>query len=253
VDILQVVLLLLAGVAAGVISAIVGGAAIVTFPALLAAGIPPILATAATTVALTPGLFLAAFCDRALLPPADRSFAAVVAAAVIGALIGAALLLLTPERMFEGLVPLLLAFATVLFAQAGRIAAWLASRTVTRGRWTLAALLPVSIYGGYFGAGVGVLLLGVLSVESRGDYRSANVAKNLIAALNSLTAAVIFVVQGVVVWPAALVMMAGTLLGSLIGVRLAQVMPNHAARSLVVVAGALLTSVFAARYWLRLG
>jgi uncharacterized protein len=252
-DFAHIVLLVGAGIAGGVIAAIVGGAAIVTFPALLAAGLPPVMATAANTTALTPGLLLAAVYDRAQLPPLDRSFMAMVLASISGALIGAALLLLTPERIFGFLVPLLLAFATALFAFAGRISTWLAARTAGRERrWTssLGALLPVSIYGGYFGAGVGVLLLGVLSVGTGGDYRSANTTKNLVTGLNSATAAVIFAAQGAVAWPATLLMMAGTLVGGLIGARLAQVMPNHAARALVVAMGALLTVVFAWRYWL---
>lgn len=252
-DLLHSALLVVAGIAGGVMAAIIGGAAVITFPALLAAGLPPVMATAGNTVALTPGLFLAAIYDRSQLPPFDRSFLAMAAASIAGALIGASLLLLTPERVFTALVPLLLGFATVLFAYAGRISAWLAERAARGNKrfsaHSLAAVLPVSIYGGYFGAGVGVLMLGIFSVGTRGDYRSANVSKNLVTALNSATATAIFAVQGVISWPATLLLMAGTLLGALIGARLAQVMPNRAARSLVVVVGALLTAVFAWRYW----
>ena len=253
-DLLHGALLVAAGIAGGCMAAIVGGAAVITFPALLAAGLPPVLATAANTVALTPGLFLAAIYDRSQLPPFDRSFVAVALASIVGAVIGAVLLVLTPERVFSALVPLLLGFATVLFAYAGRISTWLAARAATRGnvrRFTHspAVVLPVSVYGGYFGAGLGVLMLGVLSVGTAGNYRSANVTKNLVR-LNSATATVIFAAQGVVSWPATLLMMAGTLVGGLIGARLAQVMPNHAARRMVVCIGALLTAVFAWRYWL---
>jgi uncharacterized protein len=252
-DLLHSVLLVVAGIAGGVMAAIVGGAAVITFPALLAAGLPPVMATAGNTVALTPGLFLAAIYDRSQLPPFDRSFAAMAVASIAGALIGASLLLLTPERVFSALVPLLLGFATVLFAYAGRISAWLAERAARGSKrfsaHSLAAVLPVSIYGGYFGAGVGVLMLGIFSVGTGGDYRSANVSKNLVTALNSATSTIIFAAQGVVAWPATLLLMAGTLLGALIGARLAQVMPNRTARSLVVGVGALLTAVFAWRYW----
>src|SRR6476659_329318 len=249
-DLLHGALLVAAGIAGGCMAAIVGGAAVTTFPALLAAGLPPVMATAANTVALTPGLFLAAIYDRSQLPPFDRSFVAVALASIAGAVIGAVLLVLTPERVFSALVPLLLGFATVLFAYAGRISTWLATRGDAR-RFTHspAVVLPVSVYGGYFGSGVGVLMLGVLSVGTAGNYRSANVTKNLVTGLNSATATVIFAAQGVVSWPATLLMMAGTLVGGLIGARLAQVMPNHAARTLVVFVGALLTAVFAWRYW----
>ena len=114
-----------------------------------------------------------------------------VAASVAGALAGATLLMVTPERVFAALIPLLLGFATVLFAYAGRISAWLRARGEARGdgahNWgaIVAWLLPVSVYGGYFGAGLGVLVLGVLSVGTGGDYRSANVTKNLVVGINS--------------------------------------------------------------------
>src|SRR6266540_1650751 len=251
-DPLHILLLVVAGIVGGIISSIAGGAALFIFPALLATGLSPVVATAVSTTALTPSLFLAALYDRAQLPPLDRSFLGMIVVSVVGGLIGAALLLLTPERMFAALVPLLLGFATVLFAFAGRISAWLTARAAPDGEGraphSLAALLPVCVYGGYFGAGVGVLMLGVLSVGTGGDYRSANVTKNLVSSLNSLTAAVIFAVQGVVAWPATLVMIAGTLIGALVGARLAQVMPNQTARGLVVIVGALLTAVFAWRY-----
>jgi uncharacterized membrane protein YfcA len=254
-DLLHAALLIIAGVAGGIIAAIVGGAAVVTFPALLAAGLPPVMATVSNTVALTPGLFLAAIYDRSQLPPFDRSFLAMVLASITGALAGAVLLVLTPDHVFATLVPLLLGFATVLFAYAGRISAWLAARAAARGAerfsaHSLAAVLPVSVYNGYFGVGVGVMMLGVFSVGTGGDYRSANVAKNLVAALNSATASAVFALQGRVAWQTTLLMMMGTLLGGLIGARLAQVMSNRVARALVVVVGTLLTGAFVWRYWL---
>jgi uncharacterized membrane protein YfcA len=151
-------------------------------------------------------------------------------------------------------VPLLLGFATVLFAYAGPISRWLAARSERRGRprhWghSIAALAPVSLYAGYFGAGVGVMLLGVLSVNTNGDYRSANVAKNLLTSLNSVVASAVFVWQGAVVWAPTLTMMAGALVGALIGARLAQVVPREVMRIVVVVVGAILTAAFARRYW----
>jgi len=255
-DPLHILFLLVAGVAGGVISTLAGGAAVITFPALLATGISPVLATATNMMALVPGNILAVFYDRAQLPPLGRAFVALIAASVVGTVIGALLLLLTPERLFAALVPLLLGFATVLFAYAGRISAWLRERAAARGEggqsWTrmIAWLLPVSVYGGYFGAGLGVLVLGVVSVGTGGDYRSANVTKNLVVSINSAVVSAFFASQGLVAWPQALVMMAGVPLGALLGVRLARVLPNRVARALVVGVGALLTVAFAWRYWL---
>ena len=252
----DVLLLIVAGLAGGTISALVGGAALVTFPALLATGLAPIPAAAANLVALAPGNLLAALSDRSQLPPLDRSFIGLVLASLIGAAIGASLLLVTPERVFALLVPLLLGFATILFAVSPQVSAWLRARAAARGhtgpyRWgnSIAALLPVSVYGGYFGAGVGVLLVAVLSIATAGDYRRANATKNLVTAFNGLAAIMVFAARGGIDWPATGAMMSGALLGSLVGARIARHAPRELMRFVVVAIGALLTIVYAWRYW----
>jgi uncharacterized protein len=250
-----ILLLFVAGVAGGMLTALVGGAAVVTYPALIAAGIPPLPATTCNLTAVVPGALLAALSDRKQLPPFDRAFIAMCLASMIGAGLGAMLLLATPERFFEMLVPVLLGFATVLFAFSERAAHWLRGRARQRGRdiafsvSSLKVLLPVSFYGGYFGAGVGVLILGVMSVATGGDYRSANVVKNLITSLNCAAAAAVFVLRGTVIWPQTLALMAGTVAGGLAGASLARVLPREIMRVAVIVVGALLTVFFAWRYW----
>ena len=114
---------------------------------------------------------------------------------------------------------------------------------------SIPVMLPVSIYGGYFGAGVGVILLGVLSVVTGGDYRSANVIKNIVTGVNTLVAVTCFGVFGAVSWPAALAMGAGALLGGLLGGHAARIVSPAVMRIAVVVLGALLTIVYAWRYW----
>src|SRR5262245_38925827 len=254
-DSLHIAFLFFAGVGGGAISTLAGGAAIVTFPALLATGLSPVLASCSNLVALVPGNLLSGYYDRGQLPPLGRSFVALVPISIIGALAGATLLLITPERVFATLIPLVLGFATVLFAYAGRSSAWLRARGEARGHgphnWgtIVAWLLPVSVYGGYFGAGLGVLVLGVISVGTGGDYRSANVTKNIVVGINSAVVAIFFAVNGVVAWPQALVMMTGVPLGALLGSRIARVLRDDAARWLLVIIGALLTAAFAWRYW----
>ena len=254
-DLLTTVLLIGAGVLAGILASIVGGAAVVVYPALIAAGIPPQFAVVSNLVALMPATMLAALSDRSQLPPFNRAFIGLIVASVVGAGAGASLLLLTPQRMFTVFVPLLLGFATVLFAYAERISAWLRTRAAGRGHdlafnvASLKLLLPVSFYGGYFGAGVGILILGVFSVATGGDYRSANVAKNFVSSLNGFVASVVFVSQGAVVWPQTLALMVGTVFGGLAGSYIARVIPRHVVRVLVVAVGAALTVAFARRYW----
>jgi uncharacterized membrane protein YfcA len=257
VSVLEIIGLLCAGTFGGALASIVGGASLVTFPILVASGLSPLVAATTNIVALAPGILSAAYWDRQQLPAFQGSFAALVLASLAGAAVGAMLLLATPVRVFAGLVPLLLGFATVLFAFSRQFSRMMRERAARHGRvatggWgnTVAVLLPVSVYGGYFGAGVGVLLLGVLSIGTGGDYRAANVIKNLVTSLNSVAAAIIYIAHGAVAWPHVLIMMAGGMLGGWIGARVAQVAPRELMHIAVVVIGAGLTVLFAWRYWL---
>jgi hypothetical protein len=157
--------------------------------------------------------------------------------------------------MFAQIVPLLLGFATLLFAFSERISHWLRARAADRGHAiafnfaSLKVILPVSFYGGYFGAGVGILMLGVFSLATGGDYRAANVAKNFVSSLNGLAATLVFATQDAVLWPQTLALAAGTIVGGLIGARVARVIPRNVIRVLVVLIGAALTIALARRYW----
>lgn len=243
------------GVFAGIIASIVGGAAVIVYPAMIASGVSPQLAAVSNIVALMPATMLAALSDRSQLPPFNRAFIGLIVASIVGAGIGATLLLLTSERLFSIFVPALLAFATVLFAYSERISAWLRARAAGRGHdiafnvTSIKYLLPVSFYGGYFGAGVGILMLGVFSLATGGDYRSANVTKNFVSSLNGLVASLVFISQGAVVWPQTLALMAGTVGGGLIGAQIARVIPRNVVRVLIVIVGIALTIAFARRYW----
>ena len=254
-DLHVIVLLAGIGVVAGMIASIVGGAAVVVYPALIASGLSPQLAAASNLVALMPATMLAALSDRSQLPPFNRAFIELVFASVIGAGAGAMLLMVTPGRVFEIIVPILLGFATVIFALTDRIGAHIRKRAAHKGRTvefnvsSLKVLLPVSFYGGYFGAGVGVLILAVFSIATGGDYRSANVAKNFVSSLNAMVASAIFIAQGAVAWPQTLSLMAGMIVGGLAGAYVARVIPPRIARAMIVLVGAALTVTFAKLYW----
>ena len=246
-------LLFAAGLAGGVVTAMVGGASLITFPALLAAGLPPIVANATSTVALTPGNLVAGLADLERMPRWDRTFASLALIAVVGSVAGAALLLATPEKAFTTVVPLLIGFATILFAFSGRIRLWIVSRaaggTPSTG-WSSLLFAPVAVYGGYFGAGMSVMILAILSVSRTDEFRTANVIKNLLSGLTSFVAVVVFVAKGVVAWPPALAVMAGATIGGFLGGRLARVLPPRLMRGLVIAVGTALTAIYARRYWL---
>ena len=253
-DLLSIALLLFAGVSGGVISAIAGGASIITFPILLATGITPVTAAVTNSVALTASNIIAAVTERSQLPPLGRSFVWLVITSSIATLAGGALLTLTSERVFALLIPALLGFATLLFAFTERIAAWIRARATARGgsdRWTSSIIwmMPVSVYGGYFGSGIGILALAVLTIGTGGDYRSANAIKNLLIGINTGAVAVYFLLCGLVAFPHVLLMTAGAIAGGFLGARVAQRISNEAARWMVVVIGAGLTIAFAWRYW----
>jgi uncharacterized membrane protein YfcA len=237
-----------AGLAGGIVTAIVGGASLITFPALLAAGLPPIVANASNTVAMTPGNFMGGLADLERRPRWDRSFLGLLVVCVGGSAAGAVLLLMTPEKAFTAGVPLLIGFATLLFAQSGRISRWVRAPAWRPGILWFA---PVAIYGGYFGAGMSVMLLALLSIGRRDDFRATNVLKNLLSGLTSFVAVVVFMVQGVVAWPSTLAMMAGALIGGFLGGRLVRVLPGPVVRWVVIAVGSILTLVYAWRYWLR--
>jgi uncharacterized membrane protein YfcA len=237
-----------AGLAGGVANAMAGGATLITFPAMIAGGLPPIVANASNAVAVTPGHVVAALADRARLPRFDRALGLALAASLVGGAVGAVLLLATPERLFTLLVPALIGIATLVFALGHHV-----RRDVVDGARSdalrCALLVPMSIYGGYFGGGSGVMYLAVLVVTGREDVRQANVLKNLLASVVSAVTIAIFVMQGVVSWPETIVMLVGAVAGGFLGGRLIAVLNPATVRSIVVVAGTAMTLVYAWRYW----
>lgn len=243
-------LLLGAGLAGGVVNAIAGGATLIAFPAMLASGLPPVVANASNAVAVAPGHLVAAFADRSRLPALNLQFVLAVATSGIGGAIGAVLLLSTPEKVFTLLVPGLIGIATLVFACSGHIQKVIATnvRSAPGGaRWVL--LAPISIYGGYFGAGLGVMLLAMLSVTGHEDVRQANVLKNVLATAVSAVTIAIFVVQGVVRWPETVVLLAGAIPGGFLGGRLIAILPPSAVRTIIIAVGAAMTLAYAWRYW----
>src|SRR5215510_14651244 len=238
-----------AGLAGGVANAMAGGATLITFPAMLASGLPPIVANASNAVAVTPGHVVAALADRARLPRLDRPLIFALAASLVGGGLGAILLLVTPERLFTLLVPALIGIATLVFALGRHIRS--VDGAGARSAWLRSALLgPMSVYGGYFGGGSGVMYLAALVVTGREDIRQANVLKNLLASVVSAVTIAIFVMQGVVSWLETSVMLLGAVAGGFLGGRLIAVLNPTTVRAIVISVGTVITLVYAWRYWL---
>jgi len=250
----EMMLLVGAGGLGGVASAMVGGASLFTFPALIYCGVVPVMANASNSVALTPGSFLAAWSDRRALPAWTPVVLTLMVASFLGGGAGALLLVLTPADVFVVAIPLLIAMASVLFHQADRIRlAVSAMHSRPAGQTPLllsaGAVFVVSVYGGYFGAGLGILLLAALSATVGGEFREINALKNLLGGLTSSIAVVLFAAQGLVAWHPTLLVMAGASAGSLIGAQLLRFIRPSAMRTGIVGFGAGLTLWYAYRYW----
>jgi uncharacterized protein len=243
-----------AGLTGGVANAIAGGGTLVTFPAMLIAGLPPVVANASNAVAVTPGHLVAAYADGNALLPIGRSSVAAGLATLLGGAAGAVLLLVTSERLFTLLVPALIGVATLIFAFARpiqrSIVQALGDTPGRRAAMRAGLLVPTATYGGYFGAGLGVMLLAVLAVTGREDARAANALKNLLATAVSAVTILIFTVQGMVRWPETLVMLTGATCGGYLGGRLVKVLPAPIVRAVVIAIGVDMTALYGQRYWL---
>ncbi len=249
----QVFTLIVAGVFGGLANAMAGGASLFTFPALLAVGLPPIVANASNALAVTSSNGVGFLSDLKKLPKADVPFWLSLAVAAVGGGLGAALLLVTPESTFTKSVPALIGIATLLFAfskQIQRLLSRLLGGGHDHARLRQILLFPVAIYGGYFGAGAGVIILSALSATSSMELRSLNALKNLIAFLMNVTAIIIFIHYGLIEWPHTLVMMIGTLAGGFAGIKLTKVLPQSVVRNVIVTCGVLMTAIYVWRYWL---
>lgn len=246
----QTLLLFSAGIVGGVVNAVAGGATLITFPVMLMSGLPPVLANATNAVAIAPGHWLAALADRDKMPPLDRQLIGSLVIAFCAAMVGAGLLLALPGETFMLPVPVLIGFATALFAGAPMLGRRSTQRCVSSaGKGAVPALILSSLYGGFFGAGLGILLSAVIALSEPHDIRKVKVLKNLIAGSVSLAAVTVFIVKGVVMWPAALPMLIGALLGGYAGGHLNRWLPGWMVRAVVISTGVFMTIFYALRYW----
>jgi uncharacterized membrane protein YfcA len=272
-------IMLAAAATGGLMNAMAGGGTIVTFPTLVFLGEPAIIANATSTVALLPGA-AASMAGYGREVASHREWLkTLLLPSIVGGGIGSLLLLRTPEKTFANLAPLLVLFATLLFIWQGIWSRRRARRSLaaaagadgglaagpgdaadagdappslrlSRGRWLTAILFQfaISIYGGYFGAAIGILMLAVLGFLGLTNIFAMNGLKNFFGFCINGVAAAYFILRGAVVWPVALLMMAGSIAGGYGGARLAQVIGKEKARAAVVVIGFVVTAIL---FWQR--
>ena len=241
-----------AALAAGLVNALAGGGSLLSFPALTAAGLPALVASLTNTVALTPGYLGATLGQRQQLQFQARRLATLLPAAGLGGLVGALLLLHTSERLFYSLVPWLLLLGSGLLGAQQPLRRWILQRLQGRGhtpseRQAILPVLLASIYGGYFGAGLGVIVLAVLALTLEDSITRLNGLKQALSLVTNATAACVFISSGQVNWGAAALMAAGSLVGGALGGKLAGKVNPDALRALVVIAGVSLAVVYLRR------
>ncbi len=232
---------LAAGAGAGTINAAVGSGTLLTFPVLLAVGFPPLVANVSNNVGLVPGSVAAAIGYRRELAGQGRRTARLAVASVLGSLLGAVALLRLPDEAFKAIVPAFIAFALILVVAQPSLTRRLAARHARPGlRWRRATAVVVAltgVYGGYFGAAQGVILVSVLGIALPEPLQRVNAVKNVLAGAANTTAAIVFLLAADVSWTAALLIAVGSTVGAAVGARYARRLHPNVLRGLIVVVG----------------
>ena len=240
-----------AGVIAGMMNALAGGGSFVTLPALIAAGVPSVNANTSSTVALFPGQLTSTWTYRdGLGPIGPVALRSLVIATFIGGAIGAVLLLLTPIKTFDVVLPWLLAIATVALAFGARLGEMLRRRWHVGASAVLFVQFCLGIYGGYFGGGVGIMMMAVWSLLTDRSLKSFNAPRTLLVCAANTVAVLIFIAAGSVRWREALVMLVGAILGGYLGANIGRRAPAGVIRSGTLLLSVCITLAFFARAYL---
>jgi hypothetical protein len=237
--------MLLAAFAAGALNSVAGGGSFLTFPTLVFVGLPAVIANATSTVALFPGSFAGAYAYRRGFARLEGiSLRAMVVVSLIGGIVGAVLLLVTPEQTFVALTPWLLLFATLMFAFGRQLGAALKRRVHFGFGALVGSQIVIAVYGGYFGGGIGILMLAALAVFGMKDINAMNGIKTVLAGCLNGVAVVVFVSAGKVYRREALIMMIAAIAGGYFGAHFAQKLPGKVIRIFVICTGVAMTAYF---------
>lgn len=237
----DVVLVFFGGMAAGAINTVVGSGTLITFPVLLAVGYSPVVANVSNTIGLVPGSLAGAWGYRRELAGQGRRVVRLLVASVAGGIVGAVSLLVLPASAFKNIVPAFIVIALVLVLVQPRLSRALAARgrvpTDIGGAAPLFGLFLCGVYGGYFGAAQGIIILALLGFLTHESLQHANGIKNVLAGATNLVAGLIFAFAAHVNWPAAAVIAVGATIGGVLGARIGRRLPAPVLRGLIVVVG----------------
>jgi hypothetical protein len=240
-DLSEVVLLIVAGLVAGGVNALAGGGSLITFPSLIAIGLPSVDANVTNSVAVFPGYVSSVLGSRADLAGQGRRLRAIVPASLVGGVGGCALLLLTPARAFEVIVPFLVLAAAATLAFQDRLRGLVGhprALSPRRRAVTLQAVVLVgAVYGGYFGAALGVMYVAALALVLDETLNRINALKNVLSAVVGLVTLVVFAIFAPIHWGAALTLAPATIVGGYAGARLARRLPSRVLRIVIVTFG----------------
>jgi uncharacterized membrane protein YfcA len=238
-DAADAVLLAAAGVTTGAINAVAGGGSLVSFPALIATGLSPLSANVSNLIATLPGYLSSAAASREELAGQRARVRTLAAASAVGAAIGTTLLLVGPADTFKKLAPWLVLMACALLAVQPFVARWVARSPAhhTAPTRLVVSVGVASVYGGYFGAGLGIILLAALGLTLEEPLRRLNALKQVLSLTVAVVSAIAVALFGPVSWPSALVVGAGTLVGGRLGVGVARKLPDQVLRGAVIALG----------------
>jgi uncharacterized membrane protein YfcA len=245
--------ILLAGVAAGTINTVVGSGTLITFPTLLAFGVPPVTANVSNTIGLVPGSVSGAIGYRRELNGQRGRLLRLASASLVGGVAGAVLLLALPPEAFNAIVPVLILGGCVLVVLQPTIARRVATRAESRGGvpehgalWVWVLVMLTGVYGGYFGAAQGVLLMAVLGIGIQDSLQRLNGTKNVLAGLVNAVAAVVFIVVAEVDWVVAALIAVGAVVGGQVGATVGRRLPPLVLRMVIVTVGLVAVVAFVA-------
>lgn len=250
----EAVAILVAGLAAGTINTVVGSGTLITFPTLLAFGVPPVTANVSNSIGLVPGSVSGAIGYRRELRGQRARVVRLAGASLVGGALGAVLLLALPESAFRAIVPVLILLGLVMVVAQPRISAWVARRHEATGGlpemgawWVWPTVLLVGVYGGYFGAAQGILLMAVMGIGIADDLQRLNATKNVLAALVNAVSGVVFVLVAEVDWTIVALLAAGSVVGGQVGASFGRRLPGRALRGVIVAVGVVALVVFLTR------